>query len=146
VPSGLYLPRYLVQGRKPTAIVFYYCSRTDRILVGAPEVFPVPKPLADEGYQKIVCRSAHDVEVWSKKLQKQEARDQEIEKTARHGIEGPMRDKLRSEVVYARDHASNAFNRDALQHYLEEIDRADSRREKETSISYMHCEAAEEGH
>jgi len=143
MPSGLWLPRRYL---KPTAIVFWYSEKLNRIRVGAPEAYPVPEHLQYEGYNKIVCRNAHEVEVWSQKLRDQERRDKEIEDAKREAIEGPIRDAIRSELVYKRDHARNAINRDAMQRAIENHDEAEDRRRKETSISYMHVEAAEDGH
>lgn len=146
MPSGLWLPRRYVQARKPVATVFYYSQRLDRILNGFPEPFPVPHALAEEGYNKIVCRNAHEVEIWSERLRQQERRDREMEAMKREAIEGPIRDALRAELVYSRDHARDAKNRDAMQRAIENADTYQHQREKETSISYMHAEGYEEGH
>jgi hypothetical protein len=141
--SGLWLPRRYL---KPVATVFWYSEKLDRIRVGAPEVFPIPQELQAEGYNKIVCRNAHEVEIWSQKLRDQERRDKEIEDAKREAIEGPIRDAIRSELVYKRDHARNAINRDAMQRAIENHDEAEDRRRSEKSISYMHSEGYEEGH
>lgn len=143
--SGLWIPRHLKQARKTIAVTFWYSAKLDRILVGLPEQYPIPPVLQAQGFNKIVCRSAREVEIWSAKLRDQERREAEMTDEQRESVEGPLRAQLRRELVHLRDNARNAFNRDFCQHALDQIDEIEAK-QKEKRESYMHCEAAEDGH
>lgn len=147
MPSGLYLPRYLIAERrgKPVNVVFYFCKRTNHILVGADEKTPMHPALIQRGYEKVVCRDAHTVDLWSQKLRDQEMRDQDIERQKQEEMEGPTRTYLRHWIQERISSAPDQFSRDAARYYLEKMDRQETERAKHRRISYQHCEAAEDG-
>jgi len=141
MPSGLWLPRRYL---KPTSVVFYWNQTTNHIINAIlPEIYPVPYPFNEQGYQKIVCRSAHELQIWSQKLRDQERREQEIEQAHRKAIEAPVRDALRRELIDAARNAHDNLNRDAARHALAKVDEMEGDQQR-TRTSYQHMEAREE--
>lgn len=138
--TTLWIPRHWKQERKPVRTVFYHNPKLDRIMVGFPEQFPAPP-----GFEKVICTTAHEVDTWSQRMREQDRRDQEMTDEQREAIEGPVRDYVRKELVYLRDHARNALNRDFCQWALNRLEEQESRKRMKRE-SYMHCEAAEDGH
>ena len=110
-----------------------------------PERYPIPDFLAQRGYNKVVCRSAHEVEIWSQKLRDQERRDREIGDMKREAIEGPMRQKARAELVRLASNARNQLNRDFCLFAIGLIDQKNAE-EKIKTESFMHQEGYESGH
>ncbi len=140
--ADLWIPRHLRPAVKRIKIVFYHNPKTDRVEVGFPEEFECPLP----GYLKIVCQTAAEVEKWSEKKRKQDARDREMTDEQREAIEGPIRDAVRKDLVSKMLTSRNALNRDFCRWALQQMDKQDELRKKEKVESYMHVEAAEEGH
>lgn len=143
--SGLWIPRHLKPARKTIAVVFWHSPKINRIVVGLPEQYPIPAVLVAQGFQKVVCRSAHEVELWSQKLRDQERRDAEMTDEERERFEGPIRAQMRAELVHLRDNARNAFNRDFCQRAIDQIDAMTEAASKVNRESYMHIEAFEDG-
>ena len=143
--AGLWVPDHLKGGQKHVNVVFWYSMKLNRIVVGAPEQFPVPKVLAAQGFHKVVCRTAAEVEKWSAKMRDQDRRDTEMTDEQRDTFEAPLRALLRAELVTKMMNSKNAINRDFCRAALEKID-ADEARRKVKRESFMHAEAAEDGH
>ncbi len=124
-------------GKKP---VFYYDSTRGEIRSGLPEQFPAPY-----GFQKIVCNTAHEAEVWSARQRKWEEFINKMTDQEREMVEGPIRDQIRSERRHLMANARNNFNRDFLRRAQEESEKREypwkSKRE-----SYLHSEGFERGH
>lgn len=120
--------------------VFFYNGTSGEVMTGLPEQFPAPV-----GYQKIVCTSAREAEVWSERQRKWEQFKHSIKEEERALIEGPIRDEMRHHIQHLASNARNSFNRDFLLRHLSQYDKRDdpwkSKRE-----SYLHCEAHEQGH
>ena len=138
--SGLWVPRTLPQAKKTVSVVFYYSKKLDRVLVGFPENFPAPK-----GFLKIVCTTAAEVDRWSAKLRAQEKREDDLTEEQREAVEGPIRAYARAELHRLMANARNALNRDFCRSALAKMDEDENRR-KMKKESFMHCEAAEDGH
>lgn len=134
------------QGQKPVSVTYWYSRKLNRILNSCPEWFPIPPELRAMGFEKIVCRSAHDVEIWSQKMRDQERRDQETVDLKRELSEGPTRERLRKDLVYARDHSRNALNREFCNRFLAKLDKLEERTRQRLTrgISFQHCEGFEE--
>lgn len=143
--AGIWVPDHLKGGRKFVAVVFYFNRKINRMLVGAPEQFPIPRLLRNAGYEKIVCRNAHDVDLWSQKMREQERRDEEMTEQQRDAFEGPLRALLRQELVTKMLNSRNAVNREFCRAALQRMDEDEARR-KVRRESWMHIEAAEDGH
>jgi hypothetical protein len=139
---------WLEKYRKPIKTCFYYHPGTGRIEVGFPEEFDIQEPWKSEGFQKLIARSAHELGIISQKMRDQDRRDMEKAEAERELIEGPMQQHLRAHLHYLRDHARNAFQRNAVQRLFDKLDLLDKRRRDAlyNRLSYMHCEAKEDGH
>jgi hypothetical protein len=122
-----------------TKIVFWHDGTRGEIRMGLPEHFPAP-----DGFEKIVCNTAHEAEIWSERMRQWEAYKYQMEDEQREMIEGPIRDNLRSYMRHQMANARNNLNRDFLRQHLESYgarpDKTRMRRE-----SYLHAEAYEKG-
>jgi hypothetical protein len=122
-----------------TKIVFWYDGTRGEVRMGLPEQFPAP-----DGFEKIVCSTAHEAEAWSERMRKWEAFKCQLEDEQREMIEGPIRDTLRRYMQHQMANARNNLNREFLRRHLEAYgnrpDKTKMRRE-----SYLHAEAYEKG-
>jgi hypothetical protein len=121
-------------------IVYWYDGTTGEIRMGLPEHYPAPY-----GFEKIVCNSAHEAEVWSERMRKQEAIKIQMEDEQREMIEGPIRANLRSHILHQMTNARNNLNREFLRRHLESYDKRPDKT-KMNRISYLHNEGYEQGH
>ena len=144
--AGIWVPGNPKPAVKRVAVVFYWSQKHNRIAVGAPEEFPLPKILAEQGFQKIVCRSASEVDRWSQRMRDQEKRDAEMTDEQRYAFEGPLREALRKELVTKMMNSKNALNRDFCRAALQQMDAADEEQKRAKTESMMHAEAYESGH
>lgn len=135
----LWLPKHLTPAKKTIAVVFYWNQKLDRILVGFPENFPAP-----HGFQKIVCRTAAEVDRWSQKLRDQERRDDEMTDEQREVVEAPLREYARKELHNKMANSRNAINREFCRRALEIMDEQDRSR-RLIKESFMHVEGFESG-
>lgn len=142
--SNLWIPKHLRPAQKRLAVVFYVQPSSGRIEVGFPEMFPVPKSLAQIGFQKVVCRTAADLELWSQKKRDQERRDEEMTDEQREAFEGPIRAWARQQLVTSYMNARNAINKEFCRQALEKLDE-DEKRRKMKRESFMHIEGFESG-
>jgi len=120
-------------------IVYYYNGTTQDIRMGLPEHFPAPY-----GYEKIVCTSAREAEVWSERLRQCEKFKEEIEDQERELIEGPIRDNLRGHIHHLMSNSRNNMNREFLRKHLENYTERPNL-VKTKRESYLHSEAFEQG-
>jgi hypothetical protein len=137
--TELWLPKKYAVGRKPVCVVFYRHVKTGRLVMGFPAQYPAPK-----GFDKVICTTAHDVDVMSAKLHDQERRDDAMTDEQREAVEGPVREYARKELVTSMMTARNNVNREFCRWALKQMDDQEARR-KVIRESYMHCEAAEDG-
>jgi hypothetical protein len=140
VSSNLWIPKHLKKGRKFVSVCFYRHLKSGRLLVGFPENFPAPN-----GFEKIVCRSAAEVDAMSARLRDQERRDEQMSEEQREVFEGPLREMIRKELVTRMMNARNDINREFCRFAIQKIDE-ETRRRKMKTETFMHCEAAEDGH
>ncbi len=142
--ANIWIPGQPKPGIKKIAVVFYHQPSTGRILVGFPEQFPLPRPFAAAGFQKIVCRTAGEVDLWDKKIREQEKREDEMTDEQREAFEGPIRAWARGQLVTSMLNARNETNREFCRHALEKMDE-DERRRKMKKESFMHIVGFEDG-
>ena len=131
-----------------TKIYFWYNSRTQHIMQGAPPQFDHLKPM---GYQTIECNHAHEAEMWSDRLRKQDQRITEMSDYEREQIEGPMREDLRKQIkgrlreleagIDTKNARLNAMFMKKALHMLDEQEA----KAKTVRQSYLHLEAFEHG-
>ena len=141
----LWIPSQYKPAQKKVAIVFYYQPSTGNITPGAPDNFPLPKVLEDEGYQKIVCHTAQEVDLWDKKCREQEKREQEKTDEEREAIEGPIRRMARQELINKMLNSRNAVNREFCRQALLKLDEMEERL-KIKRESFQHVVGFEDGH
>ena len=122
-----------------TKIVYWYNGTSGEIRMGLPEDFPAPY-----GFEKIVCNSAHEAEIWSERMRRWEAVKEQMEDEQREMIEGPIRDNLRSYMHHQMANARNNMNREFLRRHLELYDKKPDKT-KSKRVSYLHAEAFEKG-
>lgn len=119
---------------------FYYNGTTGAIMNGLPEQFAAPY-----GYQKIVCTSVRETEIWSQRQRDWENVKHRMGQEQREMVEGPIKDEIRKHILHQMSNARNQLNRDFLQRHLEQYDkRADPWRWQRES--FLHAEAYENGH
>lgn len=119
--------------------VFFYNPTNGAIWQGLGEWHNPPS-----GWQKIVCNSAHEAEIWSARMRKWDATMHEITLEEREMIEGPIREEMRSDLRHQMANARNNLNREFLRKALENLDKNGNRLAYRRE-SYMHCEAFESG-
>lgn len=123
-----------------TAICYWHDGTTGEIRMGLPEQYPAPY-----GFEKIVCHTAYEAELWSRRMRRWEAVKREMEDEQREMIEGPIRANLRKHIQHLAANARNNMNRDFLLMHLRNYDqRPDLTKTRQTS--YLHAEAFEHGH
>jgi hypothetical protein len=142
--ADLWIPAHLKPAHKAIAIVFWHSQKLNRIVVGLPEQYPVPAVLQQLGFNKVVCRSAHDVEIWSQKMRDQDRRDEEMTDEQREAFEGPIRQAIRADLHWKMMNSRNAINREFCRQALVKMEE-DEKKHKSQRESYMHVEAAEDG-
>lgn len=119
---------------------FYYNSTNGAILSGLPEQFPAP-----QGFEKVVCNNVHEAEKWSARQRAWEEFKHNLKMEEREMIEGPIRERLRSDIHHLMSNSRNNVNRDFLARYLE-TSGAMQPGWKYQRESYLHAEGFEQGH
>lgn len=132
----LILPRRNVQMAIP--IVFWYSKTLLHILV--PPHWSVPAP---EGYQRIECRHAHEVDLWSDRLRQQEKRIREMNEEERYNFEEPIRAHGIAMLRKALATCSDQVNREFIAISIKNLERKREKRRKEYVETYMAVEARE---
>ncbi len=130
-----------VQMRKK--IVYYFSNPTrggtGEILMGLPERFAAPV-----GYEKIVCNTAKEAELWSGRMRVWEGVKEQIGNLVRKQRQQPIRDGIMSEMRHnmanARDNTNREFMRRAIEKAENTEDPLDYKR-----VSYLHAEGFEQG-
>ena len=121
-------------------VTFYYNGTSGEILTGMPEEYPAPR-----GYQKIVCNSAHEAEMWSARQRKWDDFKHRLKQEEREMVEGPIRDQMRKHILHLMSNSRNNLNRDFLKRHLEQYEKKPNPLKYERE-SYLHAEAFEHGH
>lgn len=135
--SGLYLPaRINAQMAKP--IVFWYSKKLDHIMCAPSHIPPAPN-----GYEKIECRHAHEVETWSARLRAQEKRLDDMTAEERYNFEEPIRSHMLQELRKNLRDATDPVNREFLARSIFRIERKREHMRQEHIERVMHCEKSE---
>ena len=138
--SNLILPSHLRRHhvQMTTPIVFWFSKRLDHIM--NPPHWSVPAP---EGYERIECKHAHEVDKWSARLRAQEKRIREMTEEERYNFEEPIRAHglriLREQLQKATDPVNRVF----LSSSIQALERKREQRRKEYVETFMHAEAKE---
>lgn len=119
--------------------VFWYNGTTGEIRTGFPEQYAAP-----HGFEKVVCTTAHEAEMWSERQRKWEDFKHQMSQQEREMIEGPARDGIRKHILHLMGNARNNLNREFLRLHLEQYDKKPAPW-KYKRESYIHAEAFEKG-
>lgn len=136
--SKLILPRHLRNAQMSKPVVFWFSKKLDHILLPASPVAPAPK-----GYERIECRHANEVDLWSNRLRAQEKRIREMTDEERYNFEEPIRAHMLRELRANLAKAKDPVNREFLSRSIEMIERKREQRRKEFVETYMHAEGHE---
>ncbi len=134
--SKLILPPRFAQMAKP--IVFWYSRKNDFIMLP-----PSPLPPPPKGYERIECRHAHEVELWSSRLRAQEKRIREMTDLERYSYEEPIRAEMLTELRLLLQKATTPANKEFLAASIRFIEQKREQRRKEVTETFMHAEAHE---
>ena len=121
-------------------VTFYTNSRTGEVMTGLPEAFSAP-----DGYQKVVCNSAHEAERWSDRQRQWERGHHEKLQYQREMEEGPIRDQIHSDMRTLMANARNETNREFMRRSYEKSQQRHDPWKYERE-SYIHAEGHEQGH
>lgn len=134
--SRLILPQRYAQMAKP--IVFWYNRSADFIMLPPSPVAPPPK-----GFEKIECRHAADVDIWSRRLRRQEQRMREMTEIERFEYEGKIQSGIIEEMKRCLANSTDQTNKQFLAYFIEMAEKKREERRCEIAQSYMECEASE---
>ncbi|HEX5426503.1 MAG TPA: hypothetical protein VFW94_23350 [Candidatus Acidoferrales bacterium] len=101
---------------------FFYNPGTGAVWQGLGEWHDPPP-----GWQKIVCNSAREAEIWSDRMRKWDQLMHEISQDEREMVEGPIREEMRSDLRHRMANARNNVNREFLRKALENLDRGSTK-------------------
>jgi hypothetical protein len=134
--SGLFLPRKQAQMSK--AIVFWFNRSADFIMCPPSPVAPAPA-----GFEKIECRHAAQVDMWSRRLRRQEKRIREMTDVERFEFEGKVQSGIIEEMKKCLANATDQVNREFLSYFIKKAEEKRSARRMEVVETFMHVEAKE---
>lgn len=135
--SKLILPRQYVQMAKP---VVFWVMRKPRFFIMCP---PSPIAPAPQGYERIECIHAHEVDKWSKRLRDQEKSLREMTEEERYNFEEPIRAHGIALLREALTKATDPVNRGFIAASIASLEQKREQRRKEYTDTFMHCEAKE---
>jgi hypothetical protein len=137
--SDLILPpnfrKHQAQMSKP--VVFWFNRKEN--LIWNPPSWMIDRPWP--GFEKIECRHAAEVEMWSRRLAEQEKRLLEMELEQRYNIEEPMRQRMMRDLEDKLHSATDPVNREFLARAIERIKAKRENIYKQVIESRMACEA-----
>lgn len=134
--SDLYIPKHLA--RKTLRIVFWYCRQADFIMLPPSPLAPAPK-----GFEKIECRYAADVDMWSRRLRRQEKRMREMTDIERFEYEGKVQSSIIEEMKACLAKSTDETNRRFMEFFIKQAEAKRASRRMEVVETFMHCEAKE---
>jgi len=134
IPGGT---RRQVQMSKPVA--FWYNKEYDFI-------WNPPSALIDnppEGFQRILCYHAHEVDFWSKKLRAQEILQHEMEEAKRKEVEDAIEKASIDDIRKGLDQSTDSVNKQFMARALEKAQKRRDKRKPWTIEPVMACEKKE---
>jgi hypothetical protein len=135
MPSGLILPRQYAQMAEP--VVFWHCPKLDHIILPASPIAPPPS-----GYQRIECRHAYEVDLWSGRLRAQEKRFFEMTDLERFEYEGKIQSHIIEEMELCLKTSVDSKNKQFMQWFIQRAkEQRASRRPPKPPEQHMACEA-----
>lgn len=135
--SKLFMPRRNVQMATP---IVFWVMRKPHFFIMNPPSHLVPAP---EGFEKVECRHAHEVELWSNRLRQQEKRIREMNDEERYNFEEPIRSLGLRVLRESLAKATDPINREFLSASIAVLEKKREARRKEVTETFMHVEAHE---
>jgi hypothetical protein len=135
--GNLLLPRRNVQMATP---IVFWVMRVPHFFIMNPPSHLAPPP---QGFEKIECRHAHEVELWSNRLRQQEKRIREMTDEERYNFEEPIRAHGLQVLRELLAKATDSVNREFLAASIATLEKKRELRRKEVVETYMHIEAHE---
>lgn len=133
----LILPRKYAQMAEP--VVFWFCPKLDFIMVPASPIAPPPS-----GYQRVECRHAYEVDIWSRRLRRQEQRFFEMSELERYEYEGKIQSHNIEEMEKCLKTSTDSKNKQFMEWFIKQAkQKRDSRRPPTAPENFMACEAEE---
>lgn len=133
---SLLIPRRQVQMSKP--VVFWFQKSTQFIMLPPSPVAPPPK-----GFERIECRRAHEVDMWSRRLRRQEKRLHEMTEAERFEYEGKVQHSIIEEMKQCLANSTDALNRQFMAYFIRQAEEKREKRRMEVIETAMHCELKE---
>jgi hypothetical protein len=118
----------------------FYKDASGKIVTGMPEYISAP-----QGYERIICNSAHEAERYSELQRQQERVEHGRSQAERGAIESEFQREIRSEMHTKMANARNPKNREFMRRALEN----NANRKDPTAYereSYLHAEGFEDRH
>ena len=135
--SGLLLPRKYAQMSEP--VIFWFCPKLDFIMLPASTIAPPPS-----GYQRVECRHAYEVDIWSRRLRRQEQRFFEMSELERYEYEGKIQSHIIEEMEACLKTSVDAKNKKFMVWFIEQAkQKRASRRPPAAPENHMACESTE---
>jgi hypothetical protein len=119
-------------------VVFWHSKKLDHIMCPPSPIAPPPA-----GYERVECVHAHQADMWSRRLRRQEKRLYEMTDEERYNFEEPIRAHMLRELEKNLREAKTETNRVFLAMAIQNIKRKRQQRSKETYETFMHFEAKE---
>lgn len=104
-----------------------------------------PSPVAPppKGFERIECRHAFEVDMWSRRLRAQEKRVREMTETERFDYEGKIQHSIIEEMKQCLANSTDAPNREFMAYFIRQAEDKREKRRMEVVETYMHCESKE---
>jgi hypothetical protein len=135
--SNLILPRQYAQMAEP--VIFWFCPKLDYIMLPASTIAPPPS-----GYQRIECRHAYEVDIWSGRLRAQEKRIFEMTDLERFEFEGRIEAHIIEEMELCLKNSVDSNNKQFMQWFIQKAkERRAARRPPAQPENYMACEGSD---
>jgi hypothetical protein len=104
-----------------------------------------PSPVAPppKGFQKIECQHAADVDMWSRRLRRQEKLLKEMSAVERFEYEGKVQFEIIEEMKRCLAASTDPANKQFMAHFIAIAEKKREERRMETVETFMACEARE---
>jgi hypothetical protein len=119
-------------------IVFWHQPKTGFIMCPPSPIAPPPY-----GFQKIECQNAAEVDMWSRRLRRQEKRMHEMTEVERFELEGRIQSDIIDEMKSNLAKCTDEKNRQFLLYFIRQAEEKREKRRMEVIETFMHCEASE---
>lgn len=136
--SDLIVPRHLARPAHKPKVVFWYQPKTQFIMCPPSPLAPPPK-----GFQKIECQHAAEVDMWSRRLRRQEKRIREMTEVERFEYEGKVQSEIIAEMEACLAGSDDSLNKQFMAFFIQKAKEKREKRRLEIAETFMHCEARE---